>query len=62
MQMANPPPTNAKGVDWAYVLDVLEKIHRIWHLDWDDLVVLKDDEGVVRPIVIDLEDYEILQP
>ena len=70
MQMAYPPPVHATSQDWANVLELLEKKYRFRHLDvwtgdrgddWQNLMVLKDDDGgAVRPIVIDLEDYEIL--
>lgn len=70
MQMAYPPPAHATSQDWANVLELLEKNHHFRHLDvwrgergdeWRNLMVLKDDDGgMVRPIVIDLEDYEIL--
>lgn len=66
MQMAYG---DAISEDWADVLDALEKKHRFRHLDvwtgergddWRNLMVLKDGEGVLHPIVIDLEHYEIL--
>ena len=69
MQMAYPPPADARSQDWADVLELLEKKYRFRHLDvwtgergddWQNLMVLKDDAGAVRPIVTDLEDYEIL--
>ena len=69
MQMAYPPPADARSQDWADVLELLEKKYRFRHLDvwtgergddWHNLMVLKDDAGAVRPIVIDLEHYEIL--
>ena len=69
MQMAHAPGDDACPQDWAGVLEKLEKNYRFRHLDvwtgergddWRNLMVIRDKDGVDRPIVIDLEDYEIL--
>jgi len=69
MQMARPPPEGARLDDWGKVLDELERKYKFRHLDvwngergddWQNLMVVKDKEGRDRPIVIDLEDYELL--
>ena len=69
MQMAHDPPGEACSGDWVNVLDELEKKYRFRHLDvwagergdkWRNLMMIQDDEGVDHPIVIDLEDHEIL--
>ena len=67
--MAQPPPKDACMDDWRNVLDELERKYRFRHLDvwtgergddWQNLMVIRDGKGGDRPIVIDLEDYELL--
>ena len=69
MQMARHPPKDACLEDWGEVLDTLEQEHKFRHLDvwmgdrgddWRNLMVIQDQKGRDRPIVIDLEDYELL--
>lgn len=69
MQMAHAPGDDACPQDWAGVLEKLEKKYRFRHLDvwtgergadWRNLMVIRDKDGVDHPIVIDLQDYEIL--
>lgn len=69
MQMAHAPGDGACPQDWAEVLEKLEKKYRFRHLDvwtgergadWRNLMVIRDKDGVDHPIVIDLQDFEIL--
>jgi hypothetical protein len=55
--------------DWGKVLNELETKYKFRHLDvwtgergdeWPNLMIFKDTKGRIRPIMIDLEDYELL--
>jgi hypothetical protein len=69
MQLAEPPPPSARIEDWDSVLLKLEEEYGFCHLDvgcrgrgWGlyNRMMLRDDTGELRPIVIDLEDYELV--
>ena len=69
MQMAQPAPQDACINDWGMVLDELETKYKFRHLDvftgergsdWRNLMTVYDGKGKYHPIVIDLEDYKII--
>ena len=69
MQMAERPPHGAEIQDWDDVLQELEEKYGFRHLDvngcergpsFQNRMVLRDPSGCTHPIVIDLEDYELL--
>jgi hypothetical protein len=71
MQMAEQPPSSARLEDWDSVLLQLEEEFGFIHLDVDcgdrglglyNRMMLRDDEtGELRPIVIDLEEYQLVE-
>jgi hypothetical protein len=70
MQMAERPSQTARVEDWDYTLLELEKKYGFRHLDVDGFgrgpglhnrMILRDGTGLARPIVIDLEEYELVE-
>ena len=68
--MAEHPPQSAR-MDWDHVLRELEEKHGFHHLDVDgsdrgaslqNPMIIRDNSGGVRPIIIDLEEFELTRP
>lgn len=69
--MAEHPPQSARLEDWDDVLLELEEKYGFRHLDVDssergpglrNRMTLRDDNtGCTQPIVVDLEEYELLE-
>ena len=69
LQKSEPPPENTPVEEWDSVLEELEKPYGFYHLDMEppgrnpfhNRMMLRDkDTDRLQPIVIDLEDYELL--
>jgi hypothetical protein len=63
LQLCEHPAQGDRCSDWDEVVEKLAREHKFRHLDlWDNrnLMMLRDGNDIRRPVVIDLEEFEIL--